>query len=109
MSNGAADGAIERVSAKDGELSLVGWATDARHRRIADRVLVFADGRHLKVGTYSLAKLFGQRAKRGGYLIAGSGVPPGLVTAKQLRVVAIVGGRGAVLKPASAKTFASTP
>ena len=52
---GAADGRL-RASASQGAAIISGWATDARHRRAADRVLLFEDGRLIEAAAPSVVR-----------------------------------------------------
>jgi hypothetical protein len=52
---GAADGWLDASSAKDGS-TISGWATDARHRRAAERVLLFKDGRLVEAAAPSVVR-----------------------------------------------------
>ena len=52
---GAADGWLDASSADD-TATISGWATDARHRRAADRVLLFDDGRLVEATAPSVVR-----------------------------------------------------
>ena len=55
VSPGAADGWLDASSAGD-TATISGWATDARHRRAADRVLLFEDGRLVEATAPSVVR-----------------------------------------------------
>ena len=107
----AADGRIELVGTRGNGLLVAGWASDPRHRRPADQVMLFADGRVLQTAAPStpkpsLAERFGAGLARAGFAFGATGSAAQVAaTPERLRVVAIVDGRASALKAATATTF----
>ena len=107
----AADGRIELVGTRGGGLLVAGWASDPTHRRPADQVLLFADGRLVQAARPStakpdLAKRFGPGLAKAGFAFGATGSAAQVVaTPERLRVVAIVDGRASALRPATPTTF----
>jgi hypothetical protein len=109
----AADGRIELVGTRGGGLLVAGWASDPSHRRPADQVLLFSDGRLVQSARPStpkpqLAKRYGTGLARAGFAFGATGAAAQVVARpERLRVVATADGRATALRPASPKTFPS--
>jgi hypothetical protein len=96
---GAADGFIDQIGKEGGQTAVSGWASDAGHRKAADRVMLFAGGRLLQAARPSvvrpdLAKSFGIGLAKAGFAFSDSGVE----NEEQLRVIAVVDGRASELR-----------
>jgi hypothetical protein len=111
VTSGGADGRIDIVGTKGEGLIVAGWASDRGHRRPADQVLLFADGREVQAATPStpkpsLAGRYGRGLARAGFAFGATGAAADVVaTPERLRVVAIVDGKASALRPASPRTF----
>jgi hypothetical protein len=111
VTSDAADGRIEIVGTRGRGLLVAGWASDRAHRRPADQVMLFADGRVLQAAAPStpkptLVERFGPGLARAGFAFgATGGVAQVAATPERLRVVAIVDGRASALRPATPNTF----
>jgi hypothetical protein len=108
---GAATGFVDRVRAEAGSIEVIGWATDAGHRRVADEVLVFGDGQLIARGRPDQARAdvagsFGQPAiaKSGFHLIGASAEAQEVAAPGRLRVLAVANGRASDL-PLEADRF----
>ena len=94
-------------------LLVAGWASDPGHRRPADQVMLFADGRVLQTAAPStlkpsLAERFGPALARAGFAFGATGAAAQVAaTPERLRVVAILDGRASALKPATGLPFRS--
>jgi hypothetical protein len=97
--SGAADGFIDQIGNEGGQTTVSGWASDAGHRKAADRVMLFAGDRLLQATRPSvvrpdLAKSFGIGLAKAGFAFSDSGVE----NEEQLRVIAVVDGRASELR-----------
>ena len=111
VTSNAADGRIEIVGTRGGGLLVAGWASDPDHRRPADQVMLFADGRLLQAARPSTPKpslvdRFGPALERAGFAFGATGaIAQVAATPDRLRVIAVVGGRASALEPATPGTF----
>jgi hypothetical protein len=94
----AAAGFVDSVRSDEGRLVVSGWATDAEHRRPADRILVFAGDRLVTEGDVSesrgdVARQFGSPAiKKAGFELSTVAA-----ASDDVRVFAVVGDRASEL------------
>jgi hypothetical protein len=101
---GAVDGAVDQVVALAGNAVIVrGWAADTDAGRVADRVVVFADGRVLASGSPTVDRPDVADTHGAGVLGSGFQLTAGVSgqatrLAKRLRVFAIHGDRASELK-----------
>jgi hypothetical protein len=95
---GKISGFVDSLTVDDGAVAASGWAADTRRDRVADRILLFADGRLVAQAEPStprpdVAATFGREVKRSGF--QSSGVV-GRDTAR-IQVVAMSDGRASEL------------
>lgn len=73
---GTISGFVDSLTVDDGAVATSGWAADTHRDRVADRVLVFADGRLVAQGEPStprpdVAAKFGREVERSGFQLSG--------------------------------------
>jgi hypothetical protein len=69
-------GFVDSLTVDDGAVTVIGWAADRERHRVADRVLVFADGRLVAQAKPStprpdVAAKFGRELERSGFQLSG--------------------------------------
>ncbi len=102
---GAVSGFLDSLETNGEAITVSGWAVDRGRRRVADQVLVFADGELVANGRplasrSDVAKEFGSQLERSGFLLKGVTQPLQNRASPRIRVVAISGGRASELKAA---------
>jgi len=106
VARGAVDGSIDSISTLTSRVLIVtGWAADTARDRLADRVLLFDDGRLLKTGRPTkdrpdIAEALGDRLTRSGFVIAAVTDQADEIAddPSRLRVFAAVGNRASELE-----------